>query len=181
MPRWRPDRPGARWVDQRTGLRWRTVDETHVALESQPPSRRPPSGRRDGYHVTADDIVVAGGAALAAYYADEVALWVEAAKLAYEFNRTAKQVEGTVDDIKDIKGWLNEVLGTRNSASGSSAGGTSYAERRPRMIIPVGAVVQGFNTYPGKLPPGYHPGLGPGGTRQGARAKFHSQVRYERS
>ena len=59
-------------------------------------------------------------------------------------------------------------------------------DRKPRprarkrdVSVPV---LSGANLYPGKRPPGYHPGLGPGGTRQpGARGKIHSQVRYERN
>lgn len=34
--------------------------------------------------------------------------------------------------------------------------------------------------YPGKVPPGHRPGLGPGGTRARNASKFHSEVRYER-
>lgn len=40
--------------------------------------------------------------------------------------------------------------------------------------------VMGSDLYPGKRPPG-HGGLGPGGTRSGARAKLHAEVRYERT
>ena len=139
-------------------------------------------------------MVVAGGAALAAMFADEAALWAEAAKLAREFNRGVKRVEdgvGAAESVRDfVRQYIDSPVAGEEPVSRSGfqshlrRGG--YYERRDRRfdsgwddgdvaVAPIPLL------YPGKVPPGYRPGLGPGGTRARGSGKIRGTVKYERS
>lgn len=55
-------------------------------------------------------------------------------------------------------------------------------ERRRRYYPDEGFISLSPNLYPGKVPPGYHPGLGPGGTSNRARGgKIRGRVSYEKA
>jgi len=210
MPRYRPDRPGTEWLDPRTGLRWRTVDRSHVEPVYRPGEDlpRPLRPRSRGYKVTADDVVLAGGAGLAAAFSSEAALWYEAAKLAREFNRQVDRGEAVVDKVAE---WVKSRVGG-GSVPGVAGSAGEFLPRLPRAFrvpaseqgrlgdrrarsfqvpadddvrrrpvrIPLGFTM-GMQTYPGKVPPGYRPGLGPGGTRSRARGGIRGPIRYEYS
>ena len=147
----------------------------------QPESRPRSSDRRDGYNVKAEDIVTAGGAAFAAAYADEAALWVQAGKLANQFNRASERGEQIVNSTGDFAKWISEQI-----PAGVSNADATLPPRRERKRDRYEEASQDVfyrdlpGLYPGKRPPGYRPGLGPGGTRARSKQKgmLSSRITY---